>query len=1176
MTRANLIIACILFLSMAATSFAAPVEFSPPGGAVAMEATDTSSVEFSLINDGDIAAEFLLDYRLANFDANDHDRFRAGGPQRDRAGDIVEEFDVPYIKTVGMAYDEENGWVWGLGWNDIRLYALNPDNGQVPVNVQTRQRMLGLFYDAGRLYAGSYNNNAAIFQFDLRGQQLGAVRFPRNLTNTDIAGDADYIYTITYEQAGGDGSVSVYSRANNNFDHVADIDVTEWMGRDLWGVESIRAHRDGWLWVAGREEIYQFRVDDDWNAELIRSFEVPASSHCGLAHDGENLWRGIYTENDRTWYVIDDGVAEKLKVIIEPSEGEIAAGEAAAVEVTVETEENSAGVYEVEIILTSVMEGEEPTTTAMTLFVSVDSPVGEISGVVARADNGQAIEGAGISLAGFNYSRSSDAEGAYRMTDLPRRAYRHSVEAPDYLPQQREIELRDEALEQDYSLYFATFNLDPEEVIESLAPDDTITVMLSAENRGDGPLTFRAEKRLVGDANAEPWEVRRGISVGNLIEDDRTDGVAFDGEFFYFSGSNGNDTNLVYVFDRAGEFVRSFPQPNQVNSGMKDLEWDGELLWGSNDASVYGFTTEGETRVRFAGPYNLNSVLAYDPDDAILWIGHSTNNPVAYDRDGNALGRSLNRRGLRIYGLAYWLEDPDSCNLYIFNQPGQGLFAVHKMNVTTNDTVLAHRFPDDATVAPSGAFITDLYDPYSWVAMEMINSAPANGNDRLVIYQLDARKGWMSILPAEGVIDPGETMDFALHLDAAGLPAIEFVGEIRFAHDGVGSQTILPISLDVVEGQVHSTRRLQLARGWNLISTNLTPDNQAIPAIMAGLVENGSLDLVKSGAGNFYWPSRNFDNIGEWLVSEAYFVRMNAPGLLTLEGVTVFADDPIQLREGWQAVAYFPRRAVDARIALSGLAERLEVAKDGAGAFFLPEFEFCNLGPMREGRGYQIKVDQDIELVYRTAAEGASFESLPEASLPVWFTSPTPTGSNMSLLVEAPGREGEIGVLAGEQLVGCGVINRGRVGIAVWQDDPATPAIDGARPGDALEIICRNGTTTEKPSSEILLGEARFSVDGVAALRLEAPAPIAFYFAGAYPNPFNGATTLRFTLPDEAKVELALYDLTGRVVATLVDEVKSAGEHSAIWQASALPAGIYVARLQTGDFTATTKLALVK
>ena len=79
-----------------------------------------------------------------------------------------------------------------------------------------------------------------------------------------------------------------------------------------------------------------------------------------------------------------------------------------------------------------------------------------------------------------------------------------------------------------------------------------------------------------------------------------------------------------------------------------------------------------------------------------------------------------------------------------------------------------------------------------------------------------------------------------------------------------------------------------------------------------------------------------------------------------------------------------------------------------------------------------------------------------------------------------------------------------------------------------------------------------------------------------YPNPFNPTTTIRFALPRPSRVRLRVYDVAGRVVATLIDQDMGPGIHKTEWNASNVASGIYFYRIQTQGFVRTKKLVLLK
>lgn len=93
---------------------------------------------------------------------------------------------------------------------------------------------------------------------------------------------------------------------------------------------------------------------------------------------------------------------------------------------------------------------------------------------------------------------------------------------------------------------------------------------------------------------------------------------------------------------------------------------------------------------------------------------------------------------------------------------------------------------------------------------------------------------------------------------------------------------------------------------------------------------------------------------------------------------------------------------------------------------------------------------------------------------------------------------------------------------------------------------------------------------------LEEHVPRAYVLENNYPNPFNPTTTIRFSLPDAQYVTLKVYDVTGRARATLFEGRKAAGRHEVSWDATGVPSGTYLYRLQTDHFTETRMLTLIK
>ena len=96
--------------------------------------------------------------------------------------------------------------------------------------------------------------------------------------------------------------------------------------------------------------------------------------------------------------------------------------------------------------------------------------------------------------------------------------------------------------------------------------------------------------------------------------------------------------------------------------------------------------------------------------------------------------------------------------------------------------------------------------------------------------------------------------------------------------------------------------------------------------------------------------------------------------------------------------------------------------------------------------------------------------------------------------------------------------------------------------------------------------------------------PISFELSQNYPNPFNPSTSIKYSVPSLERghvpslqqVELKVYDILGREVATLVNQRQNPGQYQVIFNAGNLASGTYFYRLRTGDFVQVKKMLLLK
>ena len=1174
--RTHLFLTIVIILFAIGTSAIAEINIDPHGFGLSVAEGDVAEVEIEILNSFEFDVDFSVSSGLVN------DEGMQVGPMRDDPGDLIDEFEPQQLGDVnrhvtGIAWDAENNWMWLSESDNARVMAVDPDdNYRMVGQVNMPEPVSGLGYYGGVFFGVGWRNHAWLFRVDAEGNNLGNFNLQGSAGAVDC-GDDGRLYAMAQNV------IYIYDIENDyqllgRFDDYQRFLQNELAQSLCW----VDEHPNGQLWLDSRtgngdNRAWQVAVDtEEWTAtELVQDFVTDAQNQemghprDGIGHDGENLWI-THWQSPRI-RIIDDGVSEISILSFDPEEGQIAADELESIIITANAEGAEAGVYNFLLSIEfTEADQEEFFVIEISAVVSIVNPTFNISGTVSDPATGENIEDVVINLGQFVMTRQTNRDGRFIFSDLPPDEYEMTFLAPGYLPFTTQALVGDEGdLDLEIELLFADCEMDLEGVNEEIAIDESIQINFNATNNGTGPLTYTVDRRLLGDANADPWMLRTSHDVGVLLEDARIQGVVYANGRYYVSGAH--DYNpAIYILNEDGEFIDLFIQPGDDRYGIKDMAWDGELIWGAIRDVIYGLTPDGEVAVSFESPHSPTSNIAYDSDRELLWVASTTAGITAIDREGNEVGE-VDRQGMRIYGLAYYPDDPDGYQLYAFHKDNEiGDQIVDKIDIENDRSQRVSLLMPDAGGTAAGGFITNEYDVYSWVFMTTPN---AGGEDRIDIWQIDARKDWMAVEPAEGMIDSEGSQEFVLTLDATDLPAVVFEGEVVIVHNGRGEEVSLPITLTVGGGGGDEERLLALHDGWNMVSLNVQPDPNGIPELTAGLVENDLLLLMKDGDGRFYSPAFGFCNIPGWNAADGYQMKMDGAAELILSGEPVNPDTPIQLGIGWSMISYFPRDPVDAILAFSGIVDALILAKDGDGRFYNPTFGFSNMGDMAEGFGYQVKVSEDVELVYTIEEENALAQVLHRTSpnLPVYQN----TGSNMSVLVLADQSDGtEVRVYSHEELVGVGIVDNATCGIAVWGDDLTTDDVDGVLTGQQLTVKIGNNL----PELVTLQGEGTYSTDGfwVVQLSNDTSLPVEFGIYPAYPNPFNNMTRLTFGLPGAADVSLAVYELNGRMVEQLVSGEFKAGFHAAVWDASYASTGVYMVRMESGIQSAAQKIVLVK
>ncbi len=142
----------------------------------------------------------------------------------------------------------------------------------------------------------------------------------------------------------------------------------------------------------------------------------------------------------------------------------------------------------------------------------------------------------------------------------------------------------------------------------------------------------------------------------------------------------------------------------------------------------------------------------------------------------------------------------------------------------------------------------------------------------------------------------------------------------------------------------------------------------------------------------------------------------------------------------------------------------------------------------------------------------------------------------------------------------------------------STATADGGTiiPRSAMVSMCDKLVPEAAEYCAGLLLKFREEAEVVGDVPVSTEVPVTIALSQNYPNPFNPSTTIEYQTATMGHVTLKVFDLLGRKVATLVNDVIPPGEHSVTWDAGELPSGVYLYRIEAGSFLELKTMILMK
>ncbi|MCK4548776.1 MAG: T9SS type A sorting domain-containing protein, partial [Candidatus Krumholzibacteria bacterium] len=504
--------------------------------------------------------------------------------------------------------------------------------------------------------------------------------------------------------------------------------------------------------------------------------------------------------------------------------------------------------------------------------------------------------------------------------------------------------------------------------------------------------------------------------------------------------------------------------------------------------------------------------------------------------------------------------------------------------------------------------------------------------DSVHVYDIDTGYdySWLAFLTVYSNRPSGETVRFAVW-DGSECRLYGATEETHpFVADGQAGTPDTPVTLtatDVIGGDVLA---IEVQEGWNWISTNIWTADMSVTNILADL-NLASGDLIKSQTAfsqfiddsdpdiDPTWvPAFDLDNVS------GYLVNLAQAGTIIHTGSPVSVDSIITVAQGWNWIGYLPAGAMAVDIALDDLdvgGQNLLIDNDiikGQDGFsqYLGGDWYGTLTEMDPGRGYKLYLanagvtgfnypvyvgspaEPPVAVADTEVPESeATVEGEQAVNAPDWAVNPYAYQFNMTMtavlrvdgLESADGRDvigafvdGECRGVASPEYIGG--IRRYEAFLMIHSNEAAGESVT-FRVFDADEgTIC--GVTEKvdwQPDAVVGTVTQPFVLSAVSGEEEEdGGVPKAFALMQNVPNPFNPSTTIYYDVPSGGgNVSLRVYDVSGRLVRTLVNGHEAEGSRSVTWdgmgdRGQSIASGIYFYRMTAQGFAETKKMVLLR
>ncbi|MBC8256821.1 MAG: T9SS type A sorting domain-containing protein [Candidatus Marinimicrobia bacterium] len=403
------------------------------------------------------------------------------------------------------------------------------------------------------------------------------------------------------------------------------------------------------------------------------------------------------------------------------------------------------------------------------------------------------------------------------------------------------------------------------------------------------------------------------------------------------------------------------------------------------------------------------------------------------------------------------------------------------------------------------------------------------------------------------------------------------------AYDYDGGDCITTIDLSI-----------PLISGWNWISFNLNPEDASLGSILEYVGESATFISSQSfGTAQNYGDYGWYGGLTELDPTQMYKLQMTAAADLVITGMPVdVTSTSISLIAGWNWIGYLPQNAGDLGEALASVGELatfISSQSSGTAQNYGDYGWYGGLATLEPGNGYLLDMSAPGELIYPDFNSLARLDANKQEviladKISHWdfnYADYQYIGTITASIDSRVDFDGDVvGVFVDDEC-------RGLAERMYFPFDDRymyiIQAYSNLSEGEKMTFKYYDSARDEvieyresiSFNSNMVVGDGfnTFSLKSEVDDQLQ---PLAYGISEAYPNPFNPVTSFSYIIPEDGMVQVAVYDVSGRMVADLINGWHSAGNYPVVWDANELSSGVYLLKMVAGEYTNRQKVMLIK